>query len=404
MRTLTWRLWGSEETWQRIIIKGDLSISSSTICNIAILLATSGHSGVDRLMKNLIPALSAEGVAVDLLHVKNHGPYLDSVPENVRVVDLGAAHTYSSLRPVVRYLRRECPNVLLSDKDKVNRISLMAKTLGRVSSRVAVRTGTTVSKDLEGRGLLHRLAHYLSMHYLYRKADAIIVPSKGAALDLSRFASIPVGRISVVPNPIVTPGLLSEAEEPLAHPWFSNREVPVILGVGELCSRKDFYTLIRAVAKVQQRLPSRLLLIGEGRHRAKLEMLVKELGLQDLVSMPGFIKNPFSYMKKSDLLVQTSRYEGFGNVLVEAMALGTPVVSTDCPSGPREILKNGRFGSLVKVGDVDGVARAIVDTIHDPLPASMLQRAADEYALSSITKAYIKVLGVEKPNSVGETH
>src|SRR3972149_2369846 len=144
--------------------------------HLAIFLATSGHSGVDRIMKNLIPAIAAKGIRVDLLHIRNHGVYLDEIPANVRVVELGTAHTYTSLIPLIRYLKQQRPDVLLSDKDRVNRVSLWAKRLARVPVRIVVRNGTTVSRDLAGRDALDRWLHYTSMRYWYPWADAIVVP------------------------------------------------------------------------------------------------------------------------------------------------------------------------------------------------------------------------------------
>lgn len=360
---------------------------------LAIFLATSGHSGVDRVMKNLIHAIAARGLSVDLLRVKNHGPYLDHAPKNVRLVNLGVSHSYSCLGPLIRYLRSKRPAAILSDKDRVNRVSLLAGRLANVTTRIAVRTGTTVSKDLEARGPLDRWMHYMSMHYMYRWANTIIVPSQGAACDLARFARTPIDRISVVPNPVVTPALYKRAAERLDHPWFNEKEVPVILGVGELCARKDFYTLIRAFAEVRQTRPCKLLILGKGHHRAALEGLVQKLRLAVDVAMPGFATNPYVYMARADVFVHSSVYEGAPVALVEALAVGTPVVCTDCPSGPKEILQNGRYGRLVPIGDVAAMARAISDTLDNPPEVSLVKQAAKPYTFDKSTDRYLKALG-----------
>ena len=171
---------------------------------IAVFLCTSGHSGVDRVMKNLIPEITSRGYRIDLLHVENHGPYLDPLPPGVHRIELGSSHTFTSLLPLVRYLKRQRPAVLLSDKDKVNRVALLAKKLAGVETRVCVRNGTTVSIDMQHRGWLDRKLHYWSMHSLYRGAHAILFPSQAAAEDMARFADIDPQRVTAVPSPVVT--------------------------------------------------------------------------------------------------------------------------------------------------------------------------------------------------------
>lgn len=360
---------------------------------LAIFLATSGHSGVDRVMKNLISEFARRGLVVDVLHIGNHGPYLKKVPASVRIVELGVCHVNSSLLPLVRYLRREHPYALLSDKDRVNRLALLARRLAGTETRVAVRIGTTVSENLARRGWLHRQLQYLSIRHLYPWADAIIVPSRGAAQDLANISGIPLDRIHVAPNPVVSPTLFKLARETSPRMGLTPAEGPVILGVGELCARKDFSTLIQAFSKVRQFRPCHLLILGEGRERSRLEALAEKLGLRGDIEMPGFVENPYAYMARADLLVLSSNCEGFGNVLAEALAIGLPVVSTDCPSGPREILQQGRFGPLVPMRDVDALAAAMVATLDNPLKPHVLRSAAMPYSVEKGADQYLTVLG-----------
>ena len=187
--------------------------------------------------------------------------------------------------------------------------------------------------------------------------------------------------------------LFAKSEEALDHPWFLPGEPPVILGVGRLTQAKDFPTLIRAFALVRKKHPARLMILGEGEERSKLETLVQELGLEKEVSLPGFVDNPYKYMKRAAVFVLSSKWEGFGNVLVEAMALGTPVVSTNCPSGPAEILENGRWGRLVPVGDVYALAEAIIETLDEEHHPDVANRAKD-FAVELAVEKYINVLGV----------
>jgi glycosyltransferase involved in cell wall biosynthesis len=199
---------------------------------------------------------------------------------------------------------------------------------------------------------------FLIRHF-YGWADAIVAISGGVADDVARVTRIPRGHIQVIYNPVVTPGFRKKAEAPLEHPWFEAGGPPVLLGVGRLCPQKDFSTLIQAFAQARKERSARLLILGEGRDRPALEAMVRELGLEQDVALPGFIENPYPYMVRASLFVLSSRWEGLGNVLVEAMYCGVPLVATDCPHGPREILVDGKYGTLIPVGDAGALARAI---------------------------------------------
>jgi glycosyltransferase involved in cell wall biosynthesis len=202
-------------------------------------------------------------------------------------------------------------------------------------------------------------------------------------------------KIKVIYNPVITPELFARAEEPLDHPWFRPGEPPVVLGVGRLTQAKDFPTLIRAFALVRKERPARLMILGEGEERPKLEALVRELRLEEDVALPGFVDNPYKYMKRAAVFVLSSRWEGFGIVLVEAMALGTPVVATDCPSGPAEILENGKWGRLVPPGDPEALAKAILDTLEGGVSrVKATTNVQKRFSMIAIVEQYLKVLGV----------
>jgi glycosyltransferase involved in cell wall biosynthesis len=224
------------------------------------------------------------------------------------------------------------------------------------------------------------------MHRYYPRADAIVAVSRGVADDLARFAGLPRDVIRVIYNPVVGADLPRMAGEPVDHPWFRPGELPVILGAGRLSRQKDFPTLIRAFAEVRRARPARLVILGDGAQRAELEALVRTLGLADAVALPGFTSNPYAHMARAAVFVLSSRFEGFPNVLVEALAVGTPVVATDCPSGPAEILERGRHGRLVPVGQADALARALLATLDAPGdPAGRRRRAADFSADASVS-------------------
>ena len=362
--------------------------------HLAVFLATSGHSGVDRLMTNLLGEFCRRGLQVDLLRIAGHGPHFTEVPSGLNLVDLGTAHVNSSLRPLVAYLKEVQPAALLVDKDRLIRVAIMARRLAKVPTRICIRIGTTVSVNLARRSWLDRCLQRSSIRRLYPLADGIIVPSYGAADDLAVFGRIPRERISVLPNPVVDDQFREKAAAPFAHPWFASGQPPVVIGVGELCARKDFATLIRAFARLRDKLDARLLILGEGRQRDKLESLVDELGLTGQVQLPGFVANPYPYMRQAQLFVLSSTCEGFGIVLAEALALGTPVVSTDCPSGPREILRDGAVGPLTPVGDVARLSEAMLQTLQRPPERERLVAAAAAYTVASSADHYLAVLGI----------
>jgi glycosyltransferase involved in cell wall biosynthesis len=361
---------------------------------IACFFSTSGHSGVDRIARHLLPGMAARGYAVDLLKVRDHGPTLDTGQANPRVVDLGHRSTYACLPALVRYLRQARPAVLLADKDRVNRTALLARALAGTRTRLLLRLGTTVSINLASRGRMERGLQRASMRYLYPFADAVLVPSRGVADDLARFASLDPSLIRVVPSPVVPEHLFDAPPPAPAHDWFGDPSVPLVLGMGELGPRKDFPTLLRGFARLRARRPCRLMILGRGGERERLLGLAATLGIAADVTLPGFVADPYPYLANADLFAFSSRWEGLGFALIEALALGTPVVSTDCPSGPREILQQGRYGRLVPVGDDAALADAMAETLAAPPRPADLQRAARPYAIQPAVSAYLEAMAL----------
>jgi len=361
---------------------------------IACFFSTSGHSGVDRIARHLLPVMAARGYRVDLLKVRGHGPALDASHRNLHVIDLGQRSTYACLPALVRYLRQARPVVLLADKDRVNRTALLARALARHPARLLLRLGTTVSVNLASRGWLERALQRASIRHLYPFADGVLVPSRGVAADLAEFAGLDPNLIHVVPSPVVPERLFDTPPPPPAHPWLADPEVPLVLGMGELGPRKDFSTLLRGFARLRVRRPCRLMILGRGGERERLLALADSLGIAADVALPGFVAEPYPYLAHAALFAFTSRWEGLGFVLIEALALGTPVVSTDCPSGPREILHDGRYGRLVPVGDDAALADAMAATLAAPPAPDDLREAARPYAIEPATSAYLQAMGL----------
>ena len=370
------------------------SVALSSDRPVAIFVSFSGQGGVERMITNLAGGMAAQGVAVDLVLAKAAGAHLADMPEGVRVVKLRSRHTFTSLFALARYLRGERPSAVLAAKDRAIRTAVLARWLAGVRPRLVGRLGTTVSAALAGKGRLRRGLWYLGMRWFYRPVDCIVAVSQGVADDVSAITGLPAERITVVRNPVVGPRLVELAGAPLAHPWFQPGELPVLLGAGRLTAQKDFPTLLRAFARVRERQPCRLVILGEGRQGGELQALAARLGVADDVAFPGFTDNPYAYMARATVFVLSSVWEGSPNVLTEAMALGTAVVATDCPSGPREILDGGRYGPLVPMGDAPALAAAILDVLRNPPDGAMLKHAVADYSVERSAARYLQTLGL----------
>jgi glycosyltransferase involved in cell wall biosynthesis len=273
-------------------------------------------------------------------------------------------------------------------------MAVWARRLSRLDCRIVVSEHNQASGHV---GVANPWADRHGLPLLrgaYLAADAIVTASIGVADRLAAHTGIPRDRITTVYNPVVAPDLLVKARGPVDHPWFAPGEPQVILGVGRLLPQKDFATLIRAFAGLRSRRPARLVILGAGleSERAALKTLATDLGIAHDVEIPGFAQNPFAYMSRAAVFVLSSRYEGLGNVLIEALACGTPVVSTDCPSGPREILEDGRFGPLVPVGDEVALARAIEEVLDDPSPPERLRARAARFSVERAADSYLELL------------
>lgn len=348
-------------------------------------------------MLNLAEGLKDRGLLVDLLVGQAEGPFLHQVPSGVRLHSFGATRVLATLPALARYLRSERPQAMLTAMDHANIAGLVARRLAGVPVRTIVSVHVAFSDAfLRGQGPRGRLLMRLA-RWSYPWADAVVAVSDGVAVGLARRLGIDRRTIRVIHNPIVFPTLPALAEAAINHPWFAPGGPPVVLGVGRLTAQKDFPTLIKAVAELRPVRRLRLMILGEGEDRPALEALVAGYGLTEDVELPGFVGNPFAYMRRAAVVVLSSRYEGFGNILVEAMACGTPVVSTDCPSGPSEILGGGRFGRLTAVGDVRGLAEAIAATLDQPSDRSVLLGRAAEFRVDVVTERYLEVLQLHLP-------
>jgi glycosyltransferase involved in cell wall biosynthesis len=361
----------------------------------AVLISFSGEGGVERMVLNLLEELARQGRRVDLLTIRAEGRHISDLPVDIRHVALGARHAMTAIPSLARYLRGARPPAMLVAKDRAGRAALMARWFARVPTRIVIRLGTNLSAALEGRSALKRLLRTLPMRLIYRHVDAVVAVSDGVADDVVRTTGIARECIEVIRNPVVTPRLEQLAKAPAPHDWLgANHDKPVLIAAGRLTRQKDFPTLVRAFATVRAQRPCRLIILGEGAQREMLTGMARTLDVGDDIAMPGFVDNPYAWVSRADLFVLSSAWEGSPNVLTEAMALGTAVVATDCPSGPRELLGDGRYGPLVPVGDHQALAEAILERLESPIDADTLRNAVQEYSAERSAAGYLRVLGV----------
>jgi glycosyltransferase involved in cell wall biosynthesis len=351
--------------------------------------------GAEQVMVTLANGLAERGVRVTLLLARCEGPFLTQVDPAVRVVDLNAKKVSGSIFALARYLRRECPAALLSFQTHANLIAIAARSLARVPVRLVVSERSSLTgSGAQTMGFKNRVVRLLSRAG-YRKADAISVVAEAMVDEVTRLARLPAGRVVCIPNPIITPAMPKLADEPTDHPFARRPGPPLIVSAGRLAPEKDFPTLLRAFAILRRQLEAKLLILGEGSSRSVLEALVRELELENDVDLPGFRPNPFPYLKSASLYVLSSKFEGLPGSLIQAMAVGTPVVSTDCRTGPAEILEGGRWGKLVPVGGTEALAAAMLETLESDTHPDVASRA-QFYSLERAISGYSALLGLDE--------
>lgn len=347
--------------------------------HLCVFLADVHGGGAERVMVRVAAEFASRGVQVDLVLANAVGPYLDEVPSSVRIVDLERRHVTQAIWPFARYLRRARPDAVFTTLQHTSIAAAMARFVSAVPTLLILREATTPSRRrVAARDVKSRLAG-ASMRAVYAVADGVVAVSEGVADDLQRARGVPKRKLWTLYSPLITPDVADKARLEPDHKWFQAAGVPVVLGVGALLPHKGFVTLLEAVARVRAQRNVRLVVLGEGAQRGELEERARTLGIAEHVDFPGFQANPFAYMARAAVFVLASEREGLPGALVQAMACGCPVVATDCPSGPAEILEDGAIGSLVPVGDVEAMARAIEDSIARPPDAARLRARADRF-------------------------
>lgn len=360
---------------------------------VSIFLPSLAGGGAERAISTVANGLAERGVEVSLVLGLASGPYLEDINPQVSVINLGSSSALSALPRLARHLRQNQPDALLAAMSHANVIAALAHRLARSRARLVLSERVHLSSVFgEFRGPRMRVTRAL-MRLTYPWADQVVTVSIGVAQDLPRHIPIPLERVVAIYNPVVDAHLLAQSAAAPSHPWLLQGEVPVVLAAGRLIAQKDFAALLEAFAQLRHQRPLRLVILGEGDLRATLLAQAVRLGVQDDVALPGFDANPFSAMRAAQVFVLSSRFEGLPGVLIQAMACGARVVSTDCPSGPSEVLQDGRWGRLVPVGNPAALATAIAAALDDPHPPDVRARASAFSADQAISN-YARALGL----------
>jgi len=396
---------------------------------ISFLLDNLTGGGAEKVILNLAGGFTKLGHPVDILVCKMEGVLCNSIPAGVNLVPLKASSSnmgflcamradpagfraiagmltkrksFKFILPIAAHLQASRPDVLVSALPKSNINAILAKYYSGAPTRVVVGAHINISTQeaecySSGKSKLRHMRPL--MQRCYRRADAVVAVSEGVAEDIANYLGLDQGHVTTIYNPIETRQIETLSYESLNHPWFDAGTVPVILGMGRFVAQKDFPLLLRAFAKFREKRQARLVLLGgdessaeQYEHKQELGRLAARLGVQEDFDMPGFKVNPYPFLGKASIFVLSSRYEGFGNVLVEALLCGCPVVSTNCPSGPAEILSDGKYGMLVPVGDESRLADAICETLDNPQNKAVLRARGAEFSIENAVERYRKVL------------
>jgi glycosyltransferase involved in cell wall biosynthesis len=351
---------------------------------IGIYLTSMTMGGAERVARNLCKGLVDSGYQVDLVLVEATGGLLNDLPDAVSVIDLNSSRVLRSLGPLREYLSTREPDILYSMMTEPNVVAVIAHRLASADSRLVVSEHNMLSHSSESvKDQLARAGAWT----LYPLADDVVAVSEGVRDDLVANTRLSSADISVIYNPVDVEPIREQATHPVEHEWLTDDSLDVVLAGGRHEPQKGFDTLLNAFARLSEE-DARLVLFGTGPETESLRAHAAALGIADRVSFPGFVENPFAYMASADVFVLSSEYEGFGLVLIEALACGCPLVSTDCDSGPAEILKDGTYGPLVPVGDSSALADAITATLEDPLESETLRGRADDFDIDSSVAQY----------------
>lgn len=363
-----------------------------TRLRLSFFLQNLSGGGAERVALSLLNALAVDH-DVDLVLVRREGPYLDDVSPSVRLHSLDVRKTSRAIKAFSAWLKVNRPDVVVSHLTHVNVAAVLAVRLSGTGIPIVAVEHNQIRLNYDRLAWGAVKLAYFATPLVYRMADAVVSVSEGVEQSIKAFTGLSGPRFSVIHNPVVFPGMIERANAPAKHPFLDQKQGPVLVSCGRLMVQKDFATLLRALALLRAGgVSARSIILGEGPDEAELRALARELSIEDAVNFAGFDSNPFRFMRAADLFVLSSRWEGLPTVLIEALALGTAVVSTDCPSGPREILKAGELGRLARVGDPVDLAAKIADELARPSATQEQRRTRGlEFSIERSRDRYVSL-------------
>ena len=358
---------------------------------IALFVPYLGGGGAERVMQILACELAKLGYSVDLVLASATGEYIEELDERINIVDLDAKRVASCIPGLIRYFRYQRPDALLATVLHANLAALIAAIASRTSARIVVReTNSPLGETSLPKSRWQRFQNLLA-RLLYRRADQVVVSCESLVPQIISSRSVPAQKVARIYNPVQVEIIKEKAQQSSGHRWLDQREAPVILAAGRLVPQKDFPTLIEAFSIVRRELSARLIILGDGQLRAELTKFAESLGIKDDVDFPGFASNPYAFMSRASVFASSSLWEGLPNSLLEALALGVPIVSTDCETGPREILRDGADGILVPVGDVSRFAEGLYTALSADSGPIVGRESIDRFRVDSVVQQYIDV-------------
>jgi len=370
-------------------------MSSSVPANtdVALVLPSLEGGGAERVFLRLARLFTQRGLAVEVVVARWGGSLQRELPASVRLVDLHSGRPSRAIPALVCYLRRTRPRAVLSALTHTNLAVAIAYRLAKVTGRCVLSEHTDVRIALPQQKSLWdwQLIRFLGRK-VYPWADAVAAVSCGVAESVIETFRLPDNQVQVIYHPIDALEIQRLGEFPVEFPWHD--DLPVVVAVGRLVPEKDYPCLLYAFARLIHHLPCHLAIFGEGKERQNLERLISELGISQDVWLAGFVPNPFPWVARAKLLVLSSQWEGLGGVLLEALCLGVPIVATDCPSGPAEVLEHGRFGTLVPPGDAPKLAEAMAQVLAGGGPKFDREEALARFQPNRVVDQYLNVLGV----------
>ena len=361
-------------------------------------MTSSYTGGIGRNLANLSNALFRFGYRVDILVDRESFPYAGDTAEGVNIRHLKTSHRIGGVFHLLCYFLKYKPQIVLTPFVQLTLLAVRTRRLFRVPVKIFANIHSVYSIDFASLDERKRKKRVDDMRRYYPQCEGLIAVSDGAALDFSKLTGLPEAPIHRIFNPVVTDDLVERSMSRPDHPWFQTDQPPVIIGIGRLVKNKNFDHLIEVFDILREQRECRLVIVGEGPARTDLDSIAEESPFRQDIFFTGRLENPFPYLRYASVMVLASSYEGLSNTLIESLALGTPVVSTDCPYGPREILDNGRFGELVPVNDVKALSEAIIKTLRNPIDHSILMNSAERFRDTDIATSYLSAFGLpEKP-------